>query len=152
MDKQRKGRLAQQIKDEVSSQMKRHAMAKSREDFINRLVEVLIPALRHHYRVALGTLNNRTDQLDKWSQQEEGFLDQFTDRLQEVTKAKGLDRRKAVEQAVKELMEHDDARVRGESTTFQQAYKLKTLAPISEQVREEFLTRVWKIVNTYFRS
>jgi hypothetical protein len=150
MENQRKARLAKQIKDEVRIQMKRLAMAKSREDFINRLVEVLIPALRHHYRVTLGTINNRTDQVDKWSQQEAGFLDQFSDRLQEVTKAKGLDRRKAVDQALKELWEHDDARVRLELSTFQRTYKLKTLAPIPELARAEFLARVMEIVNMIF--
>jgi hypothetical protein len=150
MENQRKARLAKQIKDEVSRQMKRFAMAKSREDFINRLVEVLIPALRHHYRVTLGKINNRTDQVDKWSQQEAAFLDLFSDRLQEATKAKGFDRRKAVDQALKELWEQDDARVRLESSTFQRTYKLKKLIPIPELAREEFLARVMEIGNMIY--
>ena len=152
MQKQGDAILTGLIRQEVRTQMKRYAMAKSREDFINRLVEVLIPALRHHYRAALGAQNHRTDQIERWQQQTDGFLDQFTDRLQEATKAKGLDRRKAVEQAIKELLEHDEPRVRSEALTFQRMYKLKTVTPIPAQVREEFLNRVWDIVNDYFPS
>ncbi len=150
MEKPTSAPLTRLIREEVKTQMKRYAMAKNREDFINRLVEVLIPALKHHYRAALGILNDRTDQVEKWQQQEDGFLDQFSDRIQEATKAKGLDRRKAVEQALKELMEHDQARVRAETAAFQRTYKLKTLSPLPEQAREDFHARIWEIVNMYF--
>ena len=150
MENQRQGQLTRQIREEVKAQMKRYAMAKNREAFIDRLVEVLIPALRHHYRAALGLLNDRPDQVEKWQQQEDGFFDQFTDRIQEATKAKKLDRRKAVAQALKELMEHDEARVRLETSTFQKTYKVKSLKPLSGQVRDAFLARVWEIVNTIF--
>jgi hypothetical protein len=144
------GRLAQLVRDEVKAQMKRHVMARARDEFVNRLVEVLIPALRHHYRAALGVLNHRPDQVDKWRQQSNALLDQFADRLQEKTKAKGLDRRKAVAQAVKELLDQDEARVRLESLTFQKSYQLKSLTPISSEAREEFLSRVRQIVDTLF--
>ena len=61
-----------------------------------------------------------------------------------MSKAKGLDRRKAVEQAVKELMESDDAAIRYESKTFQRAYKLKTLNPLAENSHESFIDDVWE--------
>ena len=150
MEKQLSGRLTQLIRQEVKAKIKRHAMAKKREDFINRLVDVLIPALRHHYRVALGVRNHRTDQVEKWQEQEDHFFDQFADRIQEITKAKGLDRRKAVDRALKELMEQDAPRVRFETATFQKTYKLKSLEPLSEQVRETFLDRVWEIVDLFY--
>jgi hypothetical protein len=150
MQKQADAALSRLIQQEVRAQMKRFAMAKSREDFINRLVEVLIPALRHHYRAALGVHNQRTDQVDKWRQEEDDFLDQFADRLQEVTKAKKLDRRKAVEHAIKELLEHDEARARFETVAFQKTYKLKTLTPVPPEAREEFLLRVREIVDAIF--
>lgn len=150
MEKQASIRLTRLIQEEVKVQLKRYAMARSREDFINRLVEVLIPALGHHYRVILGTLNNRVDQVEKWQQHQEDFLDQFTDRLQEATKARRLDRRKAVGQASRELMEHDEARRRVETVKFQRAYKLKTLLPLPENAHEDFLARVRELVNTVF--
>jgi hypothetical protein len=152
MEKQLTTGLARLIREEVKAQMKRYAMARKRDDFINRLVEVLIPALRHHYRVTLGMLNKRLDQVEKWQQQEEGFLDQFADRLQETTKAKGLDRRKAAEQALKELMENDAGGRRYEAVTFQKSHKLKTLTPLPENAHEDFLVRVREIVDTIFPS
>lgn len=150
MEKQRRVPGARLIREEVRAQMKRYAMAKSREEFINKFVEVMIPALGHHYRTVLAIINNHTDQVEKWLRQEEHFLEQFTDRLQEVTKAKGLDRRKAVAQALKELMEHDDARRRLESFRFQREYHLKKLIPLPENAHEDFLARVWEIVDTIF--
>src|SRR5438477_13130798 len=109
MEKQRRARLARLIQEEVQAQMKRYAMARTREEFINRLTEVLGPALSHFYRYTLATLNHRTDQVEKWQQQEEGFLQQFSERLLEPTKAKKLDRKKAVEQSLKELMQTVEA-------------------------------------------
>jgi uncharacterized protein with gpF-like domain len=150
MEKQRRARLAQLIREEVKAQMKWYAMAKTREEFINSLNAVLSPALSHHYRVVLGTLNNHTDQVEKWQQHEEGFLRQFMDRLVEPTKAKGLDRRKAVEQSLKEVMQTDAARRRAESLDFQRTYKLKTLTPLPEDAQEDFLTRVREIVNEVY--
>src|SRR5437879_4702294 len=94
MEKQRRMSVARMIREEVKAQMKRYAMAKTREAFINSLVDELVPALRHHYRSTLGTINDRSDQVEKWRQQEEGFLDQFLTELQKPTKAKGLDVRK----------------------------------------------------------
>jgi hypothetical protein len=150
MEKQLTTGLARLIREEVKAQMKRYAMARTRDDFINKLVDVLIPGLKHHYRAVLGTLNSRTDQVEKWRQQEEGFLDQFADRLRETTKAKGLDRRKAVEQALKELMENDAPGRRYECLTFQKSYKLKTFTPLPENAHEAFLLRVREIVDTFF--
>lgn len=132
--------------------MKRYAMAKTREEFINSLNAVLSPALSHHYRVLLGILNNQTDQVEKWKKQEEGFLRQFMDRLVEPTKAKGLDRRKAVEQSLKEVMQTDAPRRRAESLDFQRTYKLKTLTPLPESAHEAFLVRVREIVNEVYPS
>jgi len=80
MEKQRQRPLARLIQDEVKAQLKWFAMARTRDEFINHLVDVLSPALSHHYRATLGTVNNRTDQ--------------FADRLLKPTKAKGLDRRR----------------------------------------------------------
>ena len=61
------------IKKEVRVQLQRAAMARTREDFINRLVEVLLPALSHYYRAMIASLNDRTDQVAKWQQHEEDF-------------------------------------------------------------------------------
>ena len=140
--------LASLVQQEVKAQMKRYAMAKRRDDFINRLVEVLIPALKHHYRAVLGQLNHRTDQVEKWQEQQEGFLEQFADRLLESTKARGLDRGKAVEQAIKESMENDRGARRHESLRFQKSYKLKTLTPLPGDAHEDFLARVREMVGT----
>lgn len=144
--------LARLIQQEVKAQMKRYAMSRKRDDFINRLVEVLIPALKHHYRAVLGQLNHRTDQIEKWREHEVTFLDQFADRLLESTKAKGLDRRKAVEQALKELMENDRGARKHESQTFQRSHKLKTLAPLPSDAHEDFLARVREIADTILES
>src|SRR5438874_10639550 len=101
MNNQRQAAVADWVRDyvkkEVRAQIRRAAMARTREDFINRLVEVLLPALAHHYRALLGTLNERTDQVAKWRAQEEQFLDQFLVRVFERTRAKGLNRKLAVE-------------------------------------------------------
>jgi hypothetical protein len=150
MEKQVTVGLTRLIREEVKAQMKRYAMARTRDDFINHLVDVLSPALSHHYRTTLAALNQRTDQVDKWQRQEEAFLEQFTDQLVKPTKAKGLDRRKAVEQALKELLENDDARKRIESVNFQKSYKLKTLIPLPGTSHEEFLARVREIIGTIF--
>lgn len=147
MEKQISRELAQRIREEVKAQMKRYAMAKTREDFINSLNSVLGPALSHHYRAVLGTLNDRTDQVAKWQRQEDGFLRQFMERLVEPTKAKGLDRKKAVEQALKEVMQTDALRRRAESVDFQKTYKLKSLKPLPDNSHEDFVTRVREIVN-----
>ncbi len=152
MEKQRKASLTQMVRDEVKAQMKRYAMAKTRDDFINSLVDVLSPALSHHYRAGLGAVNNRTDQVDKWQAQEEGFLEQFAERVVKPTKAKGLDRKKAVQQALKELMENDDKRRRVESLLFQKNYKLQKLNALPEDAHEDFLARVREIVNATFPS
>ena len=152
MEKQSTVQLARMIREEVKVQMKRYVMSRRRDKFINKLVDVLIPAVKHHYRAVLGTLNNRTDQVEKWRQQEDGFLDQFADRLLQNTKAKGLDRRKAVEKALKELMENDLSGRRYETATFQKSYKLKTLTPLPENAHEDFLSRVRDIVDTILDS
>ncbi|MFN4260617.1 MAG: hypothetical protein ACK4RK_15080 [Gemmataceae bacterium] len=148
METPRTSELTRLIREEVKAQMKRYAMARTRDDFINSLLGVLGPALSHHYRATLGTLNQRTDQVEKWQRQEEGFLEQFADRLIEPTKAKGLDRRQAVEQAVKELLQTDVLRRRKESNTFQKSYKLKKLIPLPENAHEEFLSHVWELVDS----
>lgn len=150
MEKQRRRQLARLIQEEVKAQMKRYAMAKTREAFINPLVDELAPALTHSYRAMLGTLNSRTDEVEKWRQQESGFLSQFSIQLVKPTKAKSLDVRKAVEQALKELMQKDDARRRIETSTFQQNYKLTKVVALPENAHEEFLTRVREIVATMF--
>jgi cysteinyl-tRNA synthetase len=142
--------LTQLIREEVKAQLRRYVMAASREEYINRLTDVLIPALKHHYRVSLAVLNSRTDQVEKWQQQLSGFLDQFADRLQGSIKAKGLDRRKALVQAVKELMEQDASRRRGETALFQRCYKLKMVKPLPDNAHDEFLARVWEMVDIYF--
>jgi hypothetical protein len=121
-------------------------MARNREDFINRLVEVLLPALAHHYRAMLATLNDRTDQLAKWQRQEEEFLDQFADRMLERTKAKGLDRIAASERALEEIMDHDDARRRAEVAKFLKAYKVKKIVPLPKEAHEVFLAKVRALV------
>ena len=69
------------------------------------------------------------------------------DILPKPTKAKGLDRRKAVEQSLKEIMQTDALRRRIESLDFQKTYKLKTLLPLPEDTHEDFLARVREIVN-----
>lgn len=148
MPKQSTIDVHQLIQDEVKAQLKRYAMAKRRDDFINSLVDVLIPALSHHYRCTLGIVNQRTDQVDKWRQHEEGFLDQFSNRLQVPTKAKGLDVNRAVQQAVRELLEKDQGRRRAETKKFQKSYQLKTLIPLPENAHQAFLERVQEITDT----
>jgi TPP-dependent indolepyruvate ferredoxin oxidoreductase alpha subunit len=142
--------LHQLIQDEVKAQLKRYAMAKRRDDFINSLVEVLIPALTHHYRATLGIINQRTDQVEKWQHQEEGFLDQFSDRLRLPTRAKGLDITRAVQQALRELFQKDRAGRRVETRKFQKSYNLKTVVPLPENAHEDFLERVQEIVDIFF--
>lgn len=150
MEKQRRVRLAQLVREEVTAQMKRYAMARTREEFINAINDVLGPALFHHYRVVLGTINNRTDQVKKWQRQEDGFLRQFMDLLVKPIKAKGLDPKKAVEQSLKEIMQKDVAVRRKETLDFQRTYKLKTLVPLPENAHEEFFARVRETVNEIF--
>jgi hypothetical protein len=142
--------IRDRVRKEVNSQLRRGAMARTREDFINRLVEVLIPALAHHYRVMLGALNNRTDQLAKWQEHEEDFLDQFADRMFERPKAKGLDRRQAAEKALDEVMDQDAARRRRETSKFTATYQLKKVASLPKDAHEEFLGRVRAIVEEMF--
>ena len=125
-------------------------MARTREDFINRLVEVLIPALAHHYRATLGTLNNKTDQVAKWREQEEGFLDQFANRVLERTKAKGLDRKAAVERALEEMLDQDSAARRGETSKLQRAYELQKLVPLPKDAHHGFIKKVRTIVSEMF--
>lgn len=150
MQKTKGGELARLIQREVKAQMRRYAMARTREEFINALVDELAPALAHHYRVVLGTLNQRTEQVQKWREQEEKFLEEFATQLLKPTKAKGLNVRKAVEKALEELREKDDARRRIETATFQKAHKLRSVIVIPESAREEFDERVWEIVETMF--
>jgi hypothetical protein len=142
--------IRDRVRQEVKSQLKRAAMAHRRDDFINRLVEVLNPALSHHYRSQLATLNERTDQLAKWQEQEENFLDQFSVRILDRTKAKGLDRIEAAHQALEEIMDHDDARRRGETSKFLKAYKLKKLVPLPKDAHESFLAKVEAIMTEMF--
>jgi hypothetical protein len=139
------GRLVQQ---EVKAQMKRYAIARTREDYINSLTEVLGPALSHFYRCKLAVLNRRTDQHDKWRDQQDGFLQEFAERLMDPTKARKLDRKKAVEKALKELLQTADGRKRRESLVFQRSYKLKTLEPLPDTIQAEFESSVWEIVDT----
>jgi hypothetical protein len=138
------------IKREVRLQLRRAAMARTREDFVNRLVEVLIPALAHYYRIMLATFNNRTDQVDKWTEQEQEFLDQFEDRLQERTKAKGLNRVECAETALDELMDQDVARRRRETTKFASACKLKRIVPLPKDAHHAFIKSVREIVSEMF--
>ncbi len=138
------------IKKEVRTQLRRAAMARTREDFINRLVEVLLPALAHHYRIMLGVLNDRTDQVAKWQEHEEDFVDQFRVRILERTRAKGLDRRAAAEKALEEIMDQDAAGRRSETAKFQKTYKLKKVAPLPDDAAEEFIAKVREIVEEMF--
>src|ERR1700722_6818375 len=119
MHTQPRAGLTQLIQEEVRAQLRKYAMSKTREAYINSLVDELAPALAHHYRVLLGTLNRRNDQVDKWLEHEGEFLEQFSIQLSKPTKAKGLDATKAVKQALKELMEKDDARRRIETVKFE---------------------------------
>jgi hypothetical protein len=150
MPKQTDAGLTRLIQAEVREQMKRYAMARRREDFINDLEAVLGPALSHHYRAVLGTLNQRMDQVEKWRHQEQAFLDQFADELVESTKAKGLDRRKAVDQALKELLDFDHLRRRKESRVFEKAHGLKKLIPLPDDAHDDFVARVRELVESIF--
>jgi hypothetical protein len=141
--------IREQVKKEVRAQLRRSAMSRTREDFINRLVEVLLPALNHYYRCMLATLNQHTDQLEKWQEHQEDFLDQFRVRLMERTKAKGLDRPKAAERALEEILDQDIGHRRGESAKFQRTYKLKKLVPLPEDAHEGFLEKVRDIIKEY---
>jgi hypothetical protein len=141
--------IREQVKKEVRAQLRKAAMARTREEFINRLVEVLLPALSHYYRGMLATLNQHTDQLEKWQEHEEHFLDQFRVRLLERTKAKGLDRAAAAEQALEEIMDHDTAHRRGETARFQRTYKLKKVVCLPEDAHDEFLEKVRSIIKEY---
>jgi hypothetical protein len=152
MQKQRTDRLAQMIRAEVKAQMKRYAMSRTREEFINALNDVLGPALDHHDRVILAARNNRIDPVEKWQRQVDHFLRQFMSLLSRPTKAKGLDRRKAVEQSLKEIMQTDGTRRRIESLDFQRTYSLKTLTPLPDNAHEDFLARVREIVDIIFPS
>ncbi len=125
-------------------------MARNREEFVNRLVEVLLPALTHHYRAMLGTLNNRTDQVAKWREHEEDFLDQFRVRMRERTKAKGLNRLAAAEKALEEIMDHDDAGRRAEISKFQTTYKMQKVVPLPKDAHHEFIAKVRGILNDLF--
>jgi len=156
MNNQRQAAVADWVRDyvkkEVRDQLRRAAMARTREDFSNRLVEVLMPALRHYYRAMLGILNERTDQVDQWEEHEQAFLDQFEDRMSERTRAKGLDRRAAAEKAFEEMMDHDAAHRRVEAAKFQKAHKLKKVVPLPEDAGEGFINKVKGIVEELFAS
>jgi hypothetical protein len=65
METQSKNRLARLIAKEVKAQMKRYAMAKGREAYSDSLVDELAPAIAHHYRALLGSLNKSPDQVEK---------------------------------------------------------------------------------------
>ena len=134
--------IREYVKKEVRAQLQRAAMARTREDFINRLVEVLIPALSHYYRAMIATLNDRTDQVGKWQEHEEDFLDQFQTRMFERTRAKGLDRKAAAEKALEEMMDQDPAHRRGETSKFQRTYKLKKVVPLPKDAHEGFIEKV----------
>jgi hypothetical protein len=151
MQTQQKERLAQLVRDEVKVQMRKYAMARTREAFIESLVDELSPALDHHYRALLGTLNRRTDQVAKWQEQQEGFLNQFAGQLVKPTKS-GLDVDKAIKQALKEVMQKDDARRRIETAKFARSYQLTKIVPLHENAHEELFEKVWEIVHTMFPS
>ncbi len=150
MQQQKTAKWARLIRDEVKAQMKRYAMARTRDEFINSLVDELAPALGHHYRATLGELNRRQDQVEKWRQQEEAFLQQFSLQLLKPTKAKGLNTRKAVDQALTEVMEKDDARRKMETLKFQRTYKLTNLVPLPQGEEQAFAKRVWEVVDELF--
>jgi len=139
-----------EVRREVRAHLRRTAMARNREEFINRLVEVLIPALTHHYRATLATLNNKTDQVAKWREHEEDFLDQLRIRMRERTKAKGLDRMAAADRALEEMMDHDDAGRRAETSKFQATYKTQKTIPLPKDAHQEFIGRVREILNDMF--
>jgi hypothetical protein len=150
MQKTTKNAVAEMVQREVKTQLRRYAMARTREEFINALVDELAPALAHHYRALLDEANERTAQVAKWRDQEDKFFEEFAIQLLKPTKAKALNVRRAVEQAVKELLQKDDARRRIETLTFQKAHKLKNVTPLPEDARAEFLQRVWEIVDAVY--
>lgn len=145
-----RARLKEFVRAEVKAQMKRYAMARTREGFVNGLSEVLGSALSHHYRQLLGSLNHRMDQVEKWRRQRNKFLELFAIRLAAPVKAKGLDRKKAAEKAIKEVMETDSLRRRLESATFQRNYQLRKLVPLPENAHEELLAQVREILRDAF--
>lgn len=63
-----------------------------------------------------------------------------------------LDVEKAVKQALKELMQKDDARRRIETAKFTRSHKLSRTVPLPEDAHEEFFEKVWEIVDTMFPS
>jgi hypothetical protein len=77
-------------------------------------------------------------------------MTQFSDRLLDPTKAKNLDRRKAVQKAVTELKHIDEARRRKEIVTFQQTYRLRNIEPLPEDADVAFFVKVWEIVDSIF--
>ncbi len=150
MTPREKARLTKLVRAEVKAQMKRYAMARTREGFITALSEVLGAALSHHYRQLLGKLNNRTDKVEKWQRQKQKFLQLFTLRLAMPLKAKGLDRKKAVQQAIEEAMDTDRLRRRLESAAFQRTSQLKKREPLPENAHEDLLKQVREIVEDVF--
>lgn len=144
------GSIKDYIKKEVRAQIRRAAMARTREDFINRLVEVLLPALAHFYRAKIAILNERTDQVEKWQEHEEAFLDQFRVRIRERTRAKGLDRRVAADKALEEIMDQDEAGRRSELSRLQRTYKLKKVVSLPEDAHEVFIAKVRDILDLMF--
>jgi hypothetical protein len=144
--------IREQVRKEVRAQLRRMAMSRTRDDFINRLVEVLNPALAHYYRIMLANLNGHTDQAAKWQEHQEDFLDQFASRMFDRTKAKGLDRKEAANKALEELMDHDAARRRRETSKFAATYKLKKIVPLPKDAHEGFMGNIRGLVDDMFAA
>lgn len=81
---------------------------------------------------------------------EEEFLDQFRVRLRECARAKGSDRKAAAEEALEEIMDHDDAGRRSEVSRFQATYKLKKIVLLPKDAHEAFFDKIRAMLNDMF--
>ena len=145
--KNERSELVRLVKEEVRAQMKRYATTRIREDFINALNDELGPAVHYHYRLVLGAVNKCRDQVKKGQRQKDSFLQEFMNVLIKPIRSKGLDRKKAAEQSLKEIMHKDASRRRMVTLNFQKTYNLKTLTPLPLDAHEEFLTQVREITD-----
>ncbi|MFN4259528.1 MAG: hypothetical protein ACK4RK_09530 [Gemmataceae bacterium] len=142
MESERRQRLARMIQKEVRVQMKRYAMARGRDIYINKLETHLNPALDHYLRIELANLNGLGGQavLD-WQNHEAKHLRLFEADLRHTTK-QAIDRRVAFQTKMTQMRAELPAYLRSAEATVKQDYSVSKLTPLPVGSEEGFWKKV----------
>lgn len=119
------------------------AMAYDRRTFKERVTEKIDGALEEFYTARLAQLNGQKKWVDHWLGEVDRLLNLELRRVLRRPIKGRWDRRKAIEEVVRELREVDHAYRRAVENDVQQYYRLKRiLKPLPPEVTEEFYAMV----------